>query len=243
MLNKFVVMPARTRARSVSATVLALAYAMTMACAHAGRPMTVEDAALADASSCQLESWVQNNRASTEYWALSGCNFSGNLELSLGAAHITGESGSHPTAILQGKTLFKPLTPDGWGAGLVFGNQFQLGGRFISDLYVTVPVSFSFQDDRYIVHANMGWLHEKAAKRHAMTWGLGAETRLTERTTLTSETFGQQRGQPFFQLGVKHWLLLDRLQLDASYGDRFGRSSGERYVSVGMVLFANAILP
>jgi hypothetical protein len=241
MLNEFVVMPAWTRARSGLATVLALACAMTMAGAHAGRPMTVEDAAIADASSCQLESWVQNNRASTEYWALSGCNFSGNLELSLGAAHISGEYGNHPTAILQGKTLFKPLTPDGWGVGLVFGNQFQLGSRFIGDLYANVPVSFSFQDDRYIVHANMGWLHEKAAERHAMTWGLGAETKLTERTTLTTETFGQQRDKPFFQFGVKHWLLVDRLQLDTSYGDRFGRSNAERYVSVGMVFFGGSM--
>lgn len=243
ILNNFIVLPAVTRAHTGVATVLALACALTMAGAHAGRPMTVEDAAIADAGSCQLESWVQNNRASTEYWVSPGCNFSGNLELSLGVAHITRQYGNHLTAALQGKTLFKPLVPNGWGAGLVFGNQFQLGSRFIGDLYANVPLSFSFQDDRYIVHANLGWLHEKAAGRHAMTWGMGAETRLTERSTLTMETFGQQRGQPFFQLGVKHWLLLDRVQIDASYGDRFGRSSGERYVSVGMVLFGNAILP
>lgn len=222
---------------------LAFAFAMTMTSAHAGRPMTVEDAGLADARSCELESWVQHNRASTEYWAVSGCNFSGNFELALGAARITGEQGNHPTAVLQGKTLFKPLAPDDWGAGLVFGNQFRFGGSVIGDLYASVPVSFSFKDDRYIVHMNGGWLREKASGRHAMTWGLGAETRLTERTTLTSETFGLQRDKPFFQLGLKHWLLVDRLQLDASYGDRFGRSGAERYMSVGMVLFSNAMLP
>ena len=76
-----------------------------------------------------------------------------------------------------------------------------------------------------------------------MTWGVGLETRLTERTTLTSESFGQQRGKPFFQFGIKHWLLLERLQLDANYGDRFGRGGAERYVSIGMVLFGNAIIP
>ena len=229
--------------RSGLSKVLAFALATAMPAVHAGRPMSVDDAGIVDARSCQLESWIQNNRGSTENWVVPGCNFTGNLEVAFGAARITGAQGWSTIALLQGKTLFKTLDANGWGAGLVFGNQFNLDSSVIGDLYASFPVSLSFHDDRFVVHTNLGWLHEKAAGRNAMTWGLGAETRLTERTALTSETFGQYRGKPFFQLGVKHWVLIDRVQIDATFGDRFGRGSAERFISVGLVLFSSAILP
>jgi hypothetical protein len=68
------------------------------------------------------------------------------------------------------------------------------------------------------------------------TWGVGAETRLSGRTTLTSETFGQQGGKSYVQLGLKHWLVVDRVQLDGTYGNRIG-GRAERFVSLGVVLF------
>ncbi len=51
---------------------------------HAARPMIVDDACIIDAKSCQLETWMKNNRDSAEYWALPARNFTGNLELTLG---------------------------------------------------------------------------------------------------------------------------------------------------------------
>ena len=214
-----------------------LAFALAMQTAHAGRPMIVDDASIVGVDRCQLESWTQVARGSTEYWAVPACNFSGNLEVAFGAARITGEQGTHTAAVLQGKTLFKAPGSNGWGAGLVFGNQFNPGNGVIGDLYASVPVSIAIQDDRFTVHTNVGWMREKIEARNVMTWGLGAETTLSERTILTSETFGQRHGKPFFQLGFKHWLVVDRLQLDATYGDRFGRGNAERFVSVGLVLF------
>lgn len=211
--------------------------------AQAGRPMVVDDAAIIDAKTCQLESWAQKNRDSTEYWAVPACNFSGNLEVAFGGARITSTEGTHSSAVLQGKTLFKVLDTNGWGAGLVFGNQFNPEGSVSGDLYARIPVSFSMLDDRFLLHTNLGWLREKETRRHAMTWGVGAETRLTGRTTLTFETFGQQRDKPLFQLGIRYQVVPDRVQLDASYGDRFGRGSAERFFTVGLVLFTNAILP
>lgn len=109
----------------------------------------------------------------------------------------------------------------------------------IGDLYASVPLSFSFHDDRLLVHANAGWLREKIAARSVGTWGVGAETRLSERTALMSETYGQQHGKPSVQLGLKHWVVVDRVQLDATYGRRPGSGGSERFVSVGVVLFTD----
>jgi hypothetical protein len=57
-----------------------------------------------------LESWVKKNPDSTEAWALPACNFTGNLELTLGGA-MTREAGRTQTTdvVMQGKTLFKTL--------------------------------------------------------------------------------------------------------------------------------------
>ena len=74
-----------------------------------------------------------------------------------------------------------------------------------------------------------------------MTWGLGTEAQLTERTWLIAETFGQNQGKPFHQLGLRHWLVPDRIQLDATYGNRNG--GGERWFSIGLRLLTPAFLP
>ena len=214
-----------------------LASALTAPAAHAGRPMMVDDAAIVGARNCQLESWVQNNPDSREYWAVPACNLGGNLEVAFGGARIDGPQGPHGAGVLQGKTLFKPLERNGWGAGLVFGDQFSGETGVVGDLYISAPVSFSFHDDRFLVHANLGWLREKIAARSVATWGVGAETKLSDRTTLTTETFGQQHGKPFVQLGLKHWLVVDRVQLDATYDNRVGGRGAERFVSLGAVLF------
>lgn len=211
--------------------------------AHAGRPLVVDDATIADAKQCQLESWLQKNRHSTEYWVLPACNFTGNLELALGGARITGGEHTQTTAVMQGKTLFRPLEMNDWGVGLVFGNQFNPDKSALGDVYASVPLSFSFKDDRVLLHANLGWLHEKEMRRDAMTWGVATEIQLAERTSFSAETYGQNRGKPFFQLGVRYQLIPDRMQLDASYGNRFGSGSDQRFFSIGFVLFFDAILP
>ena len=223
---------------AVSRTAMAalLVSALGTPAAYAGRPMVVDDAAIVGAGNCQLESWMQDNPNSREYWAVPACNVGGNLEVAFGGARITGAQGGYIAGVVQGKTLFKPLERNGWGTGLVFGNQFSRATGVVGDLYVSAPISFSFQDDRLLVHANLGWLREKNAARDVATWGVGAETRLSKRTTLTSETFGQQRGKTFVQLGLKHWLVIDRVQLDATYGNRVG-GRPERFVSLGAVLF------
>lgn len=45
--------------------------------AHAGRPMTVEDAAILADGQCQLESYVQRTDGTREFWATPGCNAGG----------------------------------------------------------------------------------------------------------------------------------------------------------------------
>jgi hypothetical protein len=211
--------------------------------AHAARPMITDDARIVDAKACQLESWVKKNPDSTEAWALPACNFTGNLELTFGGA-VTREAGRTRTTdvAVQGKMLFKTMEPDGWGIGLATGTvrHRQAGAR---DWHAYVPTSFSFRDDAVVVHTNIGWLRDGETRHNRLTWGLGTEARIAERTWLIAETFGQNQGKLFHQLGLRHWLIPDRVQLDATYGDRNGGGNGERWFSIGLRLLTAPFLP
>lgn len=224
---------------------LAFLLCLFVPCAQAARPMITDDARITDAKSCQLESWTRNNQNSTEYWALPACNFTANLELTAGGAITRDDQGTSMTdVVLQGKTVFKAMEPNGWGIGLTVGTarhgHVSDTGR---DWYATVPTSFSFNDDRFVLHTNLGWLREQATTRNRLTWGIGSETELNKKTWLIAETFGQNQGKPNYQVGLRRWLVPGRVQIDATYGNRFGRSSDERWFSIGLRMLSVPFLP
>lgn len=227
---------------------LALTVTLAAGSAQAARPMITDDARIVDAKACQLESWVKFNRDSTEYWALPACNFTGNLELTLGGARSKDDAGTQTTdLVLQGKTLFKTLEPNGWSWGLAVGNMrrppVHTGSGPIGDLYAYVPATFSLRDDRVLLHTNLGWLHEKEAKKHRMTWGVGTEAQLSASNWLIAETFGQNQGKPFYQVGLRHWLVPNHVQINTTYGNRAGSGTQERWFSSGLRLLSPSFLP
>ena len=218
------------------------AFASTV---HAARPLVTDDARVVDPSACQVESWVRKNRDSTETWALPACNFTGNLELTFGGARTrdSDEGGTYASDLqFQGKTLFKPLEPNGWGMGLVAGTvrHPQLPAR---DWFAYVPMSFSFVDDRFVVHVNAGWLREGESGRQRGTWGIGSETRLHPRLFFIAEVYGQNEGKASHQVGVRYWIVRDRVQLDATYGNIAGDRITDRWFSIGLRLLSPAFLP
>jgi hypothetical protein len=119
------------------------------------------------------------------------------------------------------------------------------GDASTRDVYVNVPLSFSFSDDQFVLHTNTGWLHDGAAKRHIATWGVAAETQLSERVGLIAEAFGQVSRESFFQLGLRFWIVPNRVQIDTTYGNRIGSAHGDqaRWFSIGLRLLSPAFLP
>jgi hypothetical protein len=233
------------RRRFGAARPLALAAAFAAPPAHAARPMITDDARIVEARSCQVESWYRGSRGRAEYWALPACNFTGNLELTAGGARTRADGPLRTTdLVVQGKTLLKTLEPNGWGIALAAGfDQHPQGDAGDRDDYAYVPASFSFRDDAVVAHANLGWLREGDTRRDHLTWGLGTEVRLSAGTWLIAETFGQDRETPFHQLGLRHWLVTDRIQIDATYGDRNGGDTGAHWFSVGLRLLSAPFPP
>ncbi|CAE6704544.1 hypothetical protein [Candidatus Nitrotoga fabula] len=206
--------------------------------AHAARPMQTDDARIVDAGACQLESWVRLNRHSTEYWALPSCNPMGNFELTLGGAHTHQDGVAQTTDVMfQGKTVFKPLETNGWGIGLAVGTvrhpQYAIRGR---DWNAYVPATFSFREDRVLLHTNLGWLRGQETKQHAAIWGVGSEIQLSGRIWLIGETFGQNQGRPLYQAGLRYWIIPNRVQIDTTVGNRFEHERDERWFTIGLRL-------
>lgn len=221
---------------------LVVGMAAVVVSAHAGSPMVVDDADIVDARSCQLESWVQRASAGNEYWMLPACNFTGNVEWTLGALRVS-ESGERGHAVAaQAKILLRPLETDGWGAavalGVVSGRHDGDRGR---DWSVSAPVSWSLRGDAVLIHANLGWQQTHASRTGGVTWGLGTETRLGNSSWLLAEVYDEEQGAASFQLGLRHALVADRVEIDLAVGDRLG-STRDRHVALGLRLLSRPFL-
>lgn len=208
-------------------------------CAQAARPFMTDDARLTTEGSCQIESWTRQYANRQEQWALPACNPTGNFEITLGGGRFVDDHQSRSTdQVLQLKTLFKPLTTNGWGWGLAMGHV-----RHPSEVpdpdnlgshYAYLPFSASMQDDRLVLHLNLGWSRDKARRRDQTTWGAGMEYWASERWMFIAETVGDDRQKPFVQAGVRFSIVPGLLQIDATVGAQPGQVMPGRWHSFGL---------
>lgn len=209
--------------------------------AWAARPLVTDDARLTTAQSCQLETWVRLYPHSQEIWALPACNPTGNLEFTLGGGRAKNE-GDRSTAdyVFQAKTLFRPLEANGWGWGLAVGTvrhpEIHPGPNLLGNTYAYLPVSTSFNDDKVVVHTNIGWLHDRASSRNNLTWGVATELAISSRFQGIAEIYGDNRSQPFWQIGGRFTIVPDRIQIDATVGQQFSAPTSGRWFSFGLRL-------
>ncbi len=232
----------RQRLKPITARTTAAVLAMGLTAAMpawAARPFVTDDARLTTAGSCQLESWTRLYRQSTELWALPACNPTGNLELTVGGGHArTDGTGSSDDYVLQLKTLARPLRTNDWGIGLAVGTirhpQINPGPNLLGNTYAYLPFSASFADDRLVIHANLGWLRDKATQRNQLTWGLGSEINLSPHWTLVAESFGTNAGASYWQAGARYHLVPGLWQLDSTIGRQSGGPTATQWLSFGL---------
>jgi hypothetical protein len=230
------------------ALTLCLALLGAVPAAHAARPMITDDARIVDAKACQVEAWARRNRDSTEYWALPACNPTGNAELTFGGARTQADGESAFTDnLVQAKTIFRPLQPEGWGIGLAVGAVRKLkresANGWPGDPYFYSPISLSLPGDWWTVHLNLGAQRNRAEGRNVFLWGLGNEIALRDDLFFIPEIFHNESGRPFYQLGLRYWVVKDRLQLDSTYGNRAEGGSKENWFSIGLRILTPAFLP
>ena len=207
----------------------------------AARPFITDDARLATEGSCQLESWSRIYQDTVEFWALPACNPTGNFEISagIGLAKDDGESATHDY-VLQFKSLFKALTTNSWGIGIAVGTvqhpEIRPGPNQLGNHYAYIPYSASFLDDKIVLHANMGWLHDRESDQDSTTWGIGGEFMMTPKASGIFEVFGDNRDSPYTQAGLRYSVIPGLFQIDTSIGTQVSGKQEDTWVSFGLRL-------
>lgn len=208
--------------------------------------MITDDARIVDARSCQLESWVRRNPDGPEYWALPGCNPWGEVEFTLGGGRLGGRDPAH-VGLVQAKTLVRTLEQGSVAWGLAAGATRTSPSSSVEP-YFYAPATWAAVPDRLFLHLNLGARRDTVPAQPAWqrTWGVGVEAVLTSRVGVIAETFSQDRARTYYQAGWRVWLVPDRMQIDATAGNRTGMPPGqgpERWISLGVRLLSPPFLP
>ena len=192
---------------------------------YAARPFVTDDARVVDKDGCQVETFVKRQRRfdENEFWFLPACNPWG-AELTLGHIRVDSNlSGDARTTVLQVKTLLKPLPTNGAGFAFTVG----MLANSANSPYFNGIGSFSFLDDRIVLHTNLGAIRDNVAKVSRGTWGTGAEILLiAPRLYGIVETYGQRGEKPTAHTGLRIWIVPNRVQVDTTLGVQ--NSSPER---------------
>jgi len=215
--------------------------------AMASGALNVDDAAIVEPHACQLESWLRFNRDRTERWFMPACNATGNLEIAAGGAvqrDIQGPYMAH--AQIQLKTILKKLQANDVGIGLIAGadRETEAGGREnVLHSYAKIPVTLSLSDDVFLLHVNLGAIYSNAQRAARLTWGIGMEKMLSRRVTSIAEIYGENKGKPSYQAGLRTVLIPDRVDLSTTFGNVIGSARAGQFIAIAIRFSLPGLLP
>jgi hypothetical protein len=219
---------------------LLAALALIASPAHAARPFVTDDARVVDPQGCQVEIFYKRQREfrESEFGFLPACNPWRRVELSLGGTWTdSSQAGDSRTLSLQAKTLLVPLETNGSGFAFTLGaaQVSAFPSRSVWNPYVIGIGSFSFLDDRVVLHANLGALRDNQLHLTRGTWGIGAEVLLVApRLYAILETYGQRLEKPTLHGGVRLWVVPNRVQVDATVGYQHATPFDRRFATLGL---------
>jgi hypothetical protein len=209
--------------------------------------MSTDDANIVDEKSCQLEAWAKTTRTSLERWAMPGCNFGGDMEWTVGGnAQTDDDVGKTQFLVGQVKKRWVPVADGQLGisttVGIMSTRPATAERPNDKDYFFNVPVTVPLGQDRF-VHLNAGWVQHQSLGASRPTWGVGGELPLTASVIGIAETYGEAAMGTRYQVGLRIWVVPQRVQIDTTYGNRVGQPEHERWFTVGLRLLSPAFLP
>jgi hypothetical protein len=214
---------------------MAIAIATTVAAATvtprhtqaAGSAYAVDTSEVSDGGSCKVESWLSVASNSDAFAAVNpSCAFALLRPVELSAQFARSRADDEWATAVTPKAKMN-LLPSGIGTfGLAVSStaSFDLMTRQNTSVAFTVPATMRLSENMRI-NLNAGWLLDRAADRHYLTYGVGFDWRTPDNVfTLTTEVFGQAGAsetpsvvQPRFQAGLRY-RPIDRFSVDLIYG-------------------------
>src|SRR5216684_7946440 len=153
----------------------------------------VDAADISEVGSCKVESWM-SVATNTDFSAVANPSCVVNpfrpVELSLLTNRSRSEGDWSTTIAPKAKTNFVPTGIGRFGFSAYAGGSFDaLTGENLT-AFAVVPATYRFSETMRI-NVNAGWLWDRMADRHYLTYGLGFDWKFTDVLQLTLEAFGQ----------------------------------------------------
>lgn len=202
---------------------LSLAALGLAASAHAGRPLTVDDASVNEAGAGHVEAWYARQPGRAHTWTIAPA-YAPIDGLELGAAISRDRTADTTTGAVQAKWRITPSQESGCNVGAVLGVAHTRGAGgntpYLNGL-ATCNSSWGAS------HFNLGAVRAPGESTLG-TWGMAHE-REFGRVTAHVEALGQRHSKPTFQVGAR-MEVAKGLQIDGTVG----RSDRENLVSLGL---------
>ena len=173
----------------------------------------VDAADISEVGSCKVESWI-SAASNTDFSAVANPSCVVDpfkpVELSLLTNRFRSDGDWSTTIAPKAKTNLVPTRIGRFGFSFYAGGQFDaLTGENLS-AFAVVPATYRLSETMRI-NLNGGWLWDRMADRHYLTYGVGFDWKFTDVLQWTIETFSQVGAsdrpsvvRPRFQTGVRY---------------------------------------
>jgi len=207
------------------ARALAVLLLLGVGCAHAGRPLTTDDAAVIAHHKCEAEGFsarVAEAGAPTlnlDSLQLS-CGAGADTQLALGVQGDRSDGATERGLRASGKTALHLPTEAHAGIAIAYaisgiapaGEGFHLETTELNAA-LSVPLG------AITAHVNAGWIRFQPTRRNIATWALALEApAAVGPVDLMAETYGDDRVAPWLAVAARWSVVRERFFLDASYG-------------------------
>jgi hypothetical protein len=213
--------------------------------ARAGQPLVTDDASIVAPKTCQVEAWVHSSDDDHDYVAQPACNFTGNLELSIGLARSRPDAGDASSTVqFQAKSLF-PKTDPAWSFGVAAGLARDTGaprGTSTFQTFYARGLASWYPRKDLEVDLNLGAANVYGSGTFALA-GAAVQYAVVTNLQLLAEVYRDEPGRGKYQVGTRYIVIPNRFEAYLSYGNLFGGPSNQWSTVVGIRLQSPAFLP
>jgi len=179
--------------------------------AHAGRPLTVDDAGVNDVGAGHVEFWFARMPQNLDVWTVSPA-YSPIKGFEISATLSRDQTDKQTTKTIQGKLQLTPTKEAGCNYAVSFG----VG--YINETVNKTPYVNGIgtcNSSLGAVHGNVGLSHSDGQKKQ-VNWGVAYE-KVIGPVTAHIERYGQETMRPATQIGMRKEVI-PGLQIDGTLG-------------------------